>query len=49
MILYGVMLDLLILQISHPERINKQDKRIADNLNYSDIVFPLDTNDYKKT
>ena len=33
---------------SHPERINKQDKRIADNLNYSDIVFPLDINDYKK-
>ena len=43
-----ILHDLLILQISHPERINKQDKRIADNLNYSDIVFPLDINDYKK-
>ena len=34
---------------SHPERINKQDKKIAANLNYSDIVFPLDINDYEKT
>ena len=33
----------------HPERINKQDKKIAANLNCSDIVFPLDINDYKKT
>ena len=33
---------------SHPERINKQDKKTAANLNYSDIVFPLDINDYKK-
>ena len=34
---------------SHPERINKQDKKISANLNYSDIVFPLDINDYEKT
>ena len=33
---------------SHPERINKQDKKIAANLNYSDIVFPLDINNYEK-
>ena len=33
---------------SHPERINKQDKKIAANLNYSDILFPLDINDYEK-
>ena len=33
---------------SHPERINKQDKKIAANLNYSDIAFSLDINDYKK-
>ena len=33
---------------SHPERISKQDKNIAANLNYSDIVFALDINDYKK-
>ena len=26
---------------------NKQDKRIAANLNYSDIEFPLDINDYE--
>ena len=30
------------------ERTNKQDKKIAANLNYSDIVFPLDINDYEK-
>ena len=30
---------------SHPERINKQDKKIAAN--YSGIVFPLDFNDYE--
>ena len=30
------------------ERINKQDKKIAANLNYSYIVFPLDFNDYEK-
>ena len=33
---------------SHPERINKQDKKIAANLNYSDVAFPLDINDYEK-
>ena len=33
---------------SHPERINKQDKTIAAYLNYSDIAFPLDINDYEK-
>ena len=33
---------------SHPEKINKQDKKIAANLNYSNIAFPLDINDYKK-
>ena len=33
---------------SHPERINEQDKKTAANLNYSDIAFPLDINDYEK-
>ena len=33
---------------SHLERTNKQDKKIAANLNCLDIVFPLDINDYKK-
>ena len=32
---------------SHPERINKQDKKIATNLNYSDIEFPLNISDYE--
>ena len=35
-------------QNRNAERINKQDQRIAANLNYSDIAFPLDTNDYEK-
>ena len=33
---------------SHPERINKQYKKITANLNYSVIEFPLDINDYEK-
>ena len=33
---------------SQQERINKRDKKIAANLNYSDIVFLLDINNYKK-
>ena len=32
----------------HPERISKQDKKVAANLNYSDIVFPLDIKGYEK-
>ena len=35
-------------QNRNAEIINKQDKKIAANLNYSDIVFPLDINGYKK-
>ena len=36
-------------QNRNAERINKQDKKIPANLNYSHIVFPLDINDYEKT
>ena len=32
---------------SHPERINKQDKTIAANLNYSDIEFRWNISDYE--
>ena len=32
---------------SHPERIKKEDKTIAANLNYSDIEFPLNISDYE--
>ena len=32
-------------EIRNAERINKQDKKIAANLKYSNIVFPLDIND----
>ena len=35
-------------QNRNAERINKQDKKIAANLNYSDIVFLLDINDFEK-
>ena len=35
-------------QNRNAERINKQDKKIGANLNYSDIEFPLDLNDYEK-
>ena len=33
-------------QNRNAERINKQDKKLL--LNYSDIVFPSDINDYEK-
>ena len=33
---------------SHPERIKKQDKKIAANLNYSDLMFLLHINDCEK-
>ena len=39
---------LINLTNSDPGRINKQDKKIAANLNYSDIAFPLDINYYGK-
>ena len=35
-------------QNRNAERINKQDKKITASLNYSDIAFPLDINDYEK-
>ena len=39
---------LINTQNRNAERINKQDKKIAASLNYSDIAFPLDINDYEK-
>ena len=35
-------------QNRNAERINKQDKKIAANLNHLETVFPLDINDYEK-
>ena len=32
---------------SHPERINKQDKKIADTLDQRDINFPMKARDYE--
>ena len=34
-------------QNRNAKRINKQDKKIVANLNYSDIAFRLDINDYE--
>ena len=38
---------LINLQNRNTERINKRYKKIAANLNYSDIVFPLDISNYE--
>ena len=35
-------------QNTNAERRNKQDKKFAANLNCSDVVFSLDSNDYEK-
>ena len=32
----------------HPERIRKNDKRIAEELNYDGIEFPIHENDFNK-
>ena len=32
----------------HPERIKKNDKRIAEELNYDGIEFPIHENDFNK-
>ena len=39
---------LMSSQNRNAERINKQDKKITANLNYSHIAFLLDINDYEK-
>ena len=45
-VLNGVILDFLILH-SHPERINKQDKKIASTFDYRGINFPMKARDYE--
>ena len=45
---YVVNVRLINPQNRNTERIHKQDKKIAANLNYSDIVFRLDINHYEK-
>ena len=40
-------LRLIDLTDSHPERINKQDKKIASTLDYSGVDFPMKTYDYE--
>ena len=44
---YGCHVRLINPTSNHPERITKQDKKIATNLNYSDIEFPLNISDYE--
>ena len=38
---------LLNLTNTHPERINKQDKKITSTLDYSGIIFPMKERDYE--
>ena len=47
-VLCSVIVRLINPQNRKAERINKQDKKIAANLNYSDITFSLDITDYEK-
>ena len=44
---YGAMLDILILHV-HPGRIKKTDRKIASNLNYERIEFPVQEKDFGK-
>ena len=39
---------LINAQNRNAKKINKEDKKITGNLNYSDIAFPLDVIDYEK-
>ena len=48
-VLNGVMLDFLILKMKHPERIKKQDKKVASTLDYRGINFPMKARDYEIT
>ena len=45
--LFMVSFRLINSQDGNAERINKEDKKIAAKLNYSDITFLLDINDYE--
>ena len=42
------MLDILILQRNIQEKFKKVDKKIAENLDYSGIEFPVKEKDFKK-
>ena len=45
--LNGVMLDLLTLKIKIPKEQKKQDKKIAETLDYRGINFPMKARDYE--
>ena len=42
------MLDILIRKKDHPGKIKKDDKRLASNLNYEGIVFPVKEKYFEK-
>ena len=46
-VFYGVMLDINPLK-EHPERIKKIDRKIACNLNYDKIEFPVEEKIFKR-
>ena len=48
MFFYGVMLDVLILQKNIQEELKKTDKKIAEELYYDEIEFPIQEKDFKK-
>ena len=45
---YGVMLDILIFQINIQREFLKNDKKIAEELNYDGIEFPVQEKDFNK-
>ena len=46
-VFYGVMLDINSSN-KHPERIKKTNKKIAEELNYDKIEFPVEEKDFNK-
>ena len=47
-VFYGVILDILILQKNIQKELKKNDKRIAEKLDYNKIEFPIQEKDFTK-
>ena len=45
---YGVMLGILILEMSIQKELKKTDKRITEKLDYDGIEFPVQEKDFSK-
>ena len=45
---YGVMLGILILEMSIQKELKKTDKRINEKLDYDGIEFPVQEKDFSK-